>query len=288
MCLYPSIIENPKYAKSNEKRKGIKDYRLRWIQIPCGYCEECRRAKANEWRVRLMEEIKSNPKNIIFATLTFSEESLKRLEYDEKEPNKAPQKAISLFRKRWWKKYKAPLKHWLITELGHDNTKRIHLHGIIWTELTEEQFEKEWGYGWIYFGYEVNERTINYIIKYITKRDEDNPEFNGKIFTSKGIGKDYINKNSLRRHRYQDRFTEETYRTDSGIKIALPTYYKQKLWTDQEREALRIIKEEKQVKYYNKTPIKVETIEQYKEYVNAVKYWQSIKKYDGKRKKGNM
>ena len=30
---------------------------------------------------------------------------------------------------------------------------------------------------------------------------------------------------------------------------------------------------------------KVETIEQYKEYVNAVKYWQSIKKYDGKRKK---
>ena len=57
------------------------------------------------------------------------------------------------------------------------------------------------------------------------KRDEDNPEFNGKIFTSKGIGKDYINKNSLRRHRYQDRFTEETYRTDSGIKIALPTYY---------------------------------------------------------------
>ena len=47
----------------------------------------------------------------------------------------------------------------------------------------------------------------------------------------------------------------------------------------------QIIKEEKQTKYYNKTPIKVETIEQYKEYVNAVKYWQSIKKYDGKRKK---
>ena len=45
--------------------------------------------------------------------------------------------------------------------------------------------------------------------------------------------------------------------------------------TDQEREALRIIKEEKQVKYYNKTPIKVETTKQYEEYVHAVKYWQS-------------
>ena len=70
-----------------------------------------------------------------------------------------------------------------------------------------------------------------------------------------------------------------------NFKYALPTYYKQKIWTVQEREALRIIKEEKQVKYYNKTPIKVETIEQYEEYVNAVKHWQSIKKYDGKRKK---
>ena len=35
-----------------------------------------------------MEEIKSNPKNTIFATLTFSEESLKKLKYDENEPNK--------------------------------------------------------------------------------------------------------------------------------------------------------------------------------------------------------
>ena len=119
--------------------------------------------------------------------------------------------------------------------------------------INRRTFEKEWGYGWIFFGYEVNERTINYIIKYITKRDEDNPEFNGKIFTSKRIGIGYINKNTLRRHRYQDKFTEETYRTESGIKAALPMYYKQKIWTDQEREALRIIKEEKQTRYYNKT-----------------------------------
>ena len=89
----------------------------------------------------------------------------------------------------------------------------------------------------------MNERTINYIIKYITKRDEDNPEFNGKIFTSKRIGISYINKDTLRRHKYQGKFTEETYRTESGIKTALPIYYKQKIWTGQEREALRIIKE---------------------------------------------
>ena len=37
-----------------------------------------------------------------------------------------------------------------------------------------------------------------------------------------------MNKNTLRRHKYQDRFTEETYKTESGIKVALPTYYRQK------------------------------------------------------------
>ena len=136
----------------------------------------------------------------------------------------------------------------------------------IWTDQEREALriikeEKQIKY---YNKTPIKVETIEQYREYVTKKDEDNPEFNGKIFTSKKIGASYINKNTLDRHKYQDRFTEETYRTESGIKVALPTYYKQKIWTDQEREALRIIKEEKQVKYYNKTPIKVETIEQYK------------------------
>ena len=108
--------------RGHDNTKRIHLHGLIWTELTEEQFEK-------EWGVRLMEEIKSNPKNIIFAMLTFSEESLKKLEYDEKESNKARQKAINLFRKRWWKKYKKPLKHWLITEMGHDNTKRIHLHG---------------------------------------------------------------------------------------------------------------------------------------------------------------
>ena len=58
--------------------------------------------------------------------------------------------------------------------------------------------------------------------------------------------------------------------------MVLPAYYRQKIWTVQEREALRSIKEKKQTKYYNKTPIKVETIEQYKEYVEAVQLSEKV------------
>nr|DAU56504.1 MAG TPA: hypothetical protein [Microviridae sp.] len=32
MCLYPSIIENPKYAKSNKNSKGVRDRRLNSIK----------------------------------------------------------------------------------------------------------------------------------------------------------------------------------------------------------------------------------------------------------------
>ena len=37
------------------------------------------------------------------------------------------------------------VRHWLITELGHNGTENIHLHGIIWTnkniEAIGEQLE---------------------------------------------------------------------------------------------------------------------------------------------------
>ena len=126
MCLYPSVIENPKYAKSNENSKRIKDYRLRWIQIPCGHCEEFRRAKANEWRVRLMGEIKSNPKNIIFATLTFSEESLKKLEYDEKDAN-----GRAYNRTKYIKQRHEMMQHWsdYLDGLQVDNVVAVKFGG---------------------------------------------------------------------------------------------------------------------------------------------------------------
>ena len=53
---------------------------------------------------------------------------------------------------------------------------------IVQTEINE----KEWGYGWIFFGYEVNERTINYIIKYITKETKTTPNSTERYSLQKG------------------------------------------------------------------------------------------------------
>ena len=130
-----------------------------------------------------------------FITLTFSNEELEKLteETGIKESNAIATIAIRRFLERWRKKYKKSVKHWLVTELGHNGTERIHLHGILFTKETKETIESIWKYGNIWVGTFVNTKTINYIIKYITKIDEQHKGFKSIILSSAGIGKEYIN-----------------------------------------------------------------------------------------------
>ena len=61
MCLFPTLIDNPKY-KPNKKNEGrvppCFDERIKKVPIGCGQCMECRKKKSREWTARLMEEIK--------------------------------------------------------------------------------------------------------------------------------------------------------------------------------------------------------------------------------------
>lgn len=272
MCLYPKIIENPKY-KPNRANNGVPPVlwteKVKYIEIKCGVCSECRKSKANQWKIRIIEELKVNPK-AIFVTMTFSNEALEQLNYNDKKPNQAVGRAIELFRKRWYKKYKKPIKHWLVTEKGDEYTKRIHLHGLIWTDLTEEQFEKDWGYGWVYFGYETSLRTINYIVKYITKEDPANPDFKGKVFASKGIGASYIAE-GRKTNKFNEDKTEERYRLPNGIKVGLPVYYRNKIYSGTEREMLRIQKIDSGERWINGIKMPIVTENQRNEAMNAYK-----------------
>ena len=178
MCLYPKLILNKRYLPS-KKNKGIvpicKDERLRYVAVGCGICYECRKQKANQWKVRLYEELKTN-NNAVFVTLTFDEEHLNK--YNSiKDENELATKAVRHFLERVRKKTKKSLKHFLITEKGHEGTERIHLHGIIWGDNVKEICEEKWQNGYVYYGEYVNNQTINYIIKYILKPDNDHPDF---------------------------------------------------------------------------------------------------------------
>ena len=58
--------------------------------------------------------------------------------------------AIRKFLEHWRKKFKKSLRHWLVTELGHNGTENIHLHGIVWTDENYSTIREKWAYGFIY------------------------------------------------------------------------------------------------------------------------------------------
>lgn len=246
MCLYPRLMKNKRYLMigGNGKTKPIDDYRKQYVAIGCGHCIECRKQHAREWQIRLNEELKVQ-KFKYFVTLTFSKESLQNLvENNEKikhNVNLLAARAVRLFLERWRKKHKKSLRHWLITELGHENTERIHLHGIIFTDfaITNDYINEIWKYGMTYTGEYCNEKTINYIVKYVTKVDTDHKGYEADIFCSSGIGSNYYKDPYYKKlHAFKGKDTIQYYTLPNGQKVALPIYYRRHFWNDEERGKL--------------------------------------------------
>lgn len=314
MCLYPKLIKNPKYT-ANAKNRGVippvTDPRVLAVPIGCGNCIECRKQKAREWQVRLIEDIKQN-RQAHFITLTFSNESIKQIDakipltYKDKQGNDTPLDghkrnneiaiyAVRHFLERWRKKFKTSLRHWLVTELGHNGTHHIHLHGIIWTDKIEA-LEDRWQYGFVWKGYTVrgerlnyvSTKTINYCVKYVNKIDKDHMYYKSKILCSAGIGANYIPEATFKyceqqihlrvhkrtgvrkwylktvikhhkegyyksgnwlRNRYDGKNTIESYQTPTGHEIAMPIYWRNKIYTEEQREQLWLNRLDKQERW---------------------------------------
>ncbi|QCS36821.1 replication initiation protein [Tortoise microvirus 11] len=265
MCLYTRIIENPKY-KPNKKNGGKppipKDERLKAVPIKCGNCIECRKQKSNEWRIRLAIEIEQETAH--FITMTFNEESLKEVEEiaKTKEANKVATVAVRRFVERWRAKHKKSVKHWFITELGHKGTERLHLHGIIFTKESEEEIQKRWKYGIVQLGYSMNDKVINYVVKYVTKTDKDHPGYKPKILASPGIGGKEWRKLLFYSKYKSGGKTNDHLKLPNGTKIATPIYLRNKFYSEEEREELWLEKLNKGEMYIMGQRIKTDKISQ--------------------------
>nr|WAE43751.1 MAG: replication initiator protein [Microviridae sp.] len=287
MCLYPKLIKNRKYIP-NKKNHGHPpiptDDRLLYVSVGCQKCMECMKQKKRNWQVRLQEEIKNNI-NGQFVTLTFSNESINELKknilinkIDSDYDNAIATLAVRRFLERWRKKYKVSVKHWLVTELGHQNTERIHLHGIIFLKNIEQKKEIQtlWNYGQIWIGQYVNEKTINYIVKYINKLDSDHKGYIPKILCSKGIGNNFLNRYDSKINVYQEDKTKEYYKTKQGNKLMLPIYYRNKIYTEDEREKLWLQKLDKEERYVCGEKVSIKKDD--KSYINLREYYRNKNK----------
>jgi len=266
---------------ANKKNGGnipaVKDLRTTQVPIGCGKCMECRKQKKREWQVRLHEEIKNNEIPAWFVTMTYREENLQKLDNDiDKElkgynrDNEIARLSVRRFTERWRKKFGKTVRHWIVTELGTSKTERVHLHGIIWCKDKLDIIER-WQYGGVYIGEYVNEKTINYIIKYLNKSDKIHKEYIPKMFVSQGIGKKYLKGTDIERNKYEENEkTDECYRTRNGLRLALPIYYRNYIYNEEEREKLWIEKLDKKERWVNGEKIDISKTD--KEYYKALKW----------------
>lgn len=282
MCLFPRFIKNKAYSTNKySKYWATQDERKKYVAIGCGNCYECRRQKAQQWKVRLNEEIKVH-KYAYFVTLTFSNESLQELcntnDLNEKNVNAIATIAVRRFLERWRKKHGKSIKHWLITELGHENTERIHLHGILFNDeqITNNELQDTWKYGKTDNGKYCNEQTINYIVKYVTKIDQDHKKYKSIILCSSGLGENFVHTIAAQNtYRYIRQRSAEYYTLKNGSKVALPIYYRNKLYTEKERGELWTDRLDKATIYVNGIKIRhINTDDGQKYYYNVLHYQQ--------------
>lgn len=260
-CERPKKIVNRRYVGMSAT--DIKEYAQNtygllfppdyYLEVPCGFCHSCQKSENNQYRIRLMYEIRDFPENsCLFVTLTFDNENLGRFETDYN-------KAVRLFLDRLRKQYGKQIRHWFIGEYG-TLKGRPHYHGILFdvpkelqvTYLTDTVvphpkkpdeyvyvhagdhplIRAAWQYGFVFVGY-VNDATCGYITKYLTK------SINGKrrrprVISSFGIGKSYLNTDEAQLHKQGLKY--QTTMTLGGYPQALPRYYFNKIFTDRDKE----------------------------------------------------
>lgn len=230
-CLSPISVKNPKYRKfdyqpfSVDLDGVIHDYADdSKLLVPCGTCFACLRNRRNSISFRLLQEYLNSDK-AFFITLTVNDDNMPLFENNPKE----------VFRKWFehlrYKTGKSP-RHWIVSELGHQ-THRLHFHGLIFNpQFSAEELSKLWKYGFSYVGY-CNERTISYIVKYITKPQLEKEGYKPFILQSNrpGLGHSFLTPSTIN----QLRNAKIPVVYSGRCRISLPRYYFNKIFTEDER-----------------------------------------------------
>lgn len=249
------------------------------INIPCGKCGRCIERRKMEWGFRMAVEMGIS-KTAYFVTLTYAPETVPYNKYGKKTliPTRAIDLKIKKeaegkkrINKRWIdRSFQGFIKR-LRQNHKRANTKRTnttieglmngltnkdkikfygageygtekfrpHYHAIIFN-ASEKTILKSWDLGGVHI-VKANEATITYVMKYLDKlhnKEKDNskqPEFNTM---SEGIGESYIQRNKD----WHLRNIDILYVTnEKGIRIPMPRYYREKIFSQADREEQIII-----------------------------------------------
>jgi len=243
MTKNPGILagQNVKMCISPIKVKNSGDQ-----PVPCGRCSQCRARRVSAWSFRLMQEEKvSNSSQ--FITLTYGNSTVP---ITNKGYMSLRRRDIQLFIKRLRKAHSkigsgsTRLKYYIAGEYGGE-TGRPHYHCILFN-AERELLQSQWGLGQIHYG-NVTGASIGYSLKYISKQsqipkhknDDRQKEF---ALMSKGIGKNYLDPERGFIQWHKNDMENRCYiNIGDGKKASMPRYYKDKLYSEEERKKIAAI-----------------------------------------------
>jgi hypothetical protein len=213
-----------------------------WMALPCGKCPNCMKRRTSGWSFRLMKEGERS-ETALFVTLTYNGYYLPFTKNGFRTLDK---RDLQLFMKRLRKLSGRKIKYYACGEYGSVKD-RPHYHLILFN-ADPEKVEKAWSFyktgggrmpiGNIFIG-EVNEASIGYTLKYMQKpgkipkhqNDDRVKEFS---LMSKGLGANYITDNMVNWHK-NDLLNRMYVPMLDGKKIAMPRYYKDKMYSDTQK-----------------------------------------------------
>lgn len=225
MCDSPFYVDNPQNWKQEK------------VPVPCGKCVPCRRKRVNDWVFRMQKE-EERSSSSYFVTLTYDTTTVPI------SPNgfmTLSKRDCQLFMKRLRKlQPDVKIKYYLVGEYGSQN-KRPHYHAIIFNIIKTDYIVEAWQLGSVHIG-AVSGASIGYTCKYIDKparipehrNDDRQKEFS---LMSKGMGENYLTP-AMRRYHLAD-LNRNYVILDGGVKSSLPKYYRDKIFSDADKEKQR-------------------------------------------------
>jgi hypothetical protein len=209
------------------------------VPVPCGRCPPCKLRRVNSWVFRLLQEQKvSNTAH--FVTLT----------YDTRTVPISDNGFMTLSKRDlqlYWKRLRklcpdVKLKYYAVGEYGTNN-RRPHYHAIVFNVLDVNAFNDAWGLGMVHVG-RVTSDSVAYCMKYIDKpgsgrmhgRDDRVSEF---PLMSKALGQSYLSDAVIDYHKAD---VSRLFATkEGGFKIALPRYYRERIYNDDDMRRQRFL-----------------------------------------------
>jgi len=213
---------------SVETKKGF-------IPVPCGKCYDCLARRISGWSYRLVKEAEVSS-SAFFITLSYDNENVPITKNKFMTVKKTD---VQKFFKRLRKLNTEKIKYYCAAEYGTKG-KRPHYH-IIMFNVDIETVDRAWTLGRVHSG-SVTEASVGYTLKYISKkqqipthaRDDREPEFS---LMSKRMGANYVTPQMVKFHK-ADLKNRMFITIKDGKKIAMPRYYKDRIYTQLERQKI--------------------------------------------------